>query len=184
MASWQANLFSRAIAALVRRRDWGGEEGLATRARRVLGAPRWYGQLAALGLSMRRCDERHVHGEWLTPRRPPPGDVFYVHGGGFVSCAAATHRPITAALARLSRRRVLRVDYRLAPETRLPGAHDGVLAAYQALINSGRPASEIVLVGDSAGGNLVLSLAVHVRDEGMPAPACIEIGRASCRERV
>jgi acetyl esterase/lipase len=49
----------------------------------------------------------------LTPRHPLPGIVFYVHGGGFVSCSTVTHRPIAAALARSTgRRRVVSVDYR------------------------------------------------------------------------
>ncbi len=105
----------------------------------------------------------------------PPGArsgvVLYVHGGGFVSCSSATHRPIAAALARFTRRAVLSVDYRLAPEARLPAAHDDVAAAFDWLCSSGVPAQEIAIVGDSAGGNLVLSLAIRRRDQGLSAPA-------------
>lgn len=54
MGSWQANLFSRAIRAFVPRRAWGEEDALAARARRVLGAPRLYGQLATLPWSATR----------------------------------------------------------------------------------------------------------------------------------
>jgi len=173
MGSWQANVFSRVIRGIVRRRNWGTEDAFVARARRVFGAPRLYGQLIALGLSPRRERGNGVRGEWLIPHHSLPGVIFYVHGGGFVSCSAATHRPISAALARLSRRAVFSVDYRLAPEARLPAAHEDVAAAYQFLVRSGRPASEIALVGDSAGGNLVLSLAVRLRDQGMAAPACV-----------
>jgi acetyl esterase/lipase len=175
MSSWQARAVSRAIRAIVRRRSWGPEHALAARARRVLGAPSLYGRLASAGLKPRAWQTDGVRGEWLTPRRPRPGIIFYVHGGGFVSCSAATHRPITAALARLTQRRVFSVDYRLAPEVRLPTAHQDVAAAYESLIRSGVQSSEIALVGDSAGGNLVLSLAVQLRDHGEAAPACIAL---------
>jgi acetyl esterase/lipase len=69
----------------------------------------------------------------------------------------------------------LSVDYRLAPEARLPAAHHDVAAAYASVIRSGVPSSEIALVGDSAGGNLVLSLAVQLRERGQAAPACIAL---------
>lgn len=115
----------------------------------------------------------HAHAESSERRRH--GVIFYVHGGGFVSCSAATHRPIAAALARLTQRSVLSVDYRLAPEARLPAAHEDVAAAYASVIRPGTPPSEIALAGDSAGGNLVLSLAVQLRDRGAPTPACIVV---------
>jgi len=99
--------------------------------------------------------------------------VFYVHGGGFVSCSAGTHRPITAALARATRRRVFSVEYRLAPEHRFPAAHVDVLAAYEWLLATGVSSTEVALAGDSAGGNLVLALAVRLRDERRPAAACV-----------
>jgi len=173
MSSWQARAFSRAIRAIVRRQSWGPEDALAARARRVFGAPPAYGWLAAVGLSRRACRSGSVRAEWLIPRRLRPGVVFYVHGGGFVSCSAATHRPIAAALARLTQRRVFSVDYRLAPKARLPAAHEDVAAAYGWVVSSGVHPSEIALVGDSAGGNLVLSLAVQLRDQGAAAPACV-----------
>lgn len=175
MSSWQARAFSHAIRTIVRRRSWGREQVLAARARRVFGAPRVYGWLATVGLTRTSCRSDGAQGEWLVPRMPRPGVVFYVHGGGFVSCSAATHRPIAAALARLTQRRVLSVNYRLAPEARLPAAHEDVAAAYESLIRSGVQASEIALVGDSVGGNLVLSLAVQLRNRGAPAPACIAV---------
>jgi monoterpene epsilon-lactone hydrolase len=175
MSSWQARAFSRAIRAIVRRRSWGREHALAARARRVLGAPPAYGWLATVGLTRMACQSDGVRGEWLTPRSLRPGVVLYVHGGGFVSCSAATHRPIAAALARLTQRRVFSVDYRLAPEARLPAAHEDVVAAYESVIRSGVRSSEIALVGDSAGGNLVLSLAIQLRDHGAAAPACIVV---------
>jgi epsilon-lactone hydrolase len=97
--------------------------------------------------------------------------ILYFHGGGYVSCSAATHRPITAALARLSQHRVFSLEYRLAPEHRFPAALDDAVAAYQWLLQQGHPAKTISLAGDSAGGGLVLGTLLRVRDSGLPLPA-------------
>ena len=173
MGSWQARVADRAIRVIVRRRHWGDEQALARRARRVFGAPPPYARLAVVGVRCDRVSLDRVRGEWVVPRSPQPGVVLYLHGGGFVSCSAATHRPITAALARFTQRRVFAVDYRLAPESRLPAAHDDVFTAYQWLCDSGVPASAIAIAGDSAGGNLALGLALRVRDRRRSMPSCV-----------
>jgi epsilon-lactone hydrolase len=170
--TWQSRLLSLAIRTMVRRRAWGRDErAVARRARRVFGAPAPYTWWRTAGLRREPVDGP-VRGEWLVPPDPAPGVVLYVHGGGFVSCSPTTHRPITAALARLTRRRVFAVDYRRAPEHRFPAALDDVLASYRWLLDSGIPATSVALDGDSAGGGLVLSLLQRARDEGLPLPAC------------
>jgi monoterpene epsilon-lactone hydrolase len=173
MPSWQARLCSLGIRALVRRRSWGQGAALARRARRVFGAPPGYRSLTAPGARRTGVRTPLVRGEWLTPDRPLPGTVLYIHGGGFVACSAATHRPIVAALARSSRRRVFSVDYRLAPEHPFPAAPADVLAAYEWLLETGAAPGSIALAGDSAGGNLALGLTQHLRDRNRPAPACL-----------
>lgn len=173
MPSWQARLLGLSVRLLVRRRNYGDERALVRRARRLFGAPMPYGILAACGLTRERVRESGVLAEWMIPRVPLPGAILYIHGGGFISCSAATHRPIAAALARFTRRRVLSVDYRLAPEHRFPAAHEDVLAAYEWLLATGTPASSIAVVGDSAGGNLALALGVRLRDRQRPLPGCI-----------
>lgn len=180
--SRRARAVALAVRALVRRRDWGPERNLARRARRLFGAPAPYGWLALRGVRRERVRAETAHGtvrgEWLVPRAARPdggaaGVVLYVHGGGYVACSAATHRPVTAALARLTGRRVLAVDYRLAPEHRFPAALDDVVAAYRWLLDSGVPAASVAAAGDSAGGGLALALAARARAEGLPAPACV-----------
>ncbi len=175
MPSWQARISDLGIRAVVRRRNWGDARALARRARAVFGAPPLYRSLAAWGVRRERVCAGPVRGEWLVPTAALPGVVLYVHGGGFVSCSAATHRPIAAALARHSRRRVPNIDYRLAPEHPFPAAPDDVLAAYEWLLATGTPAGAVALAGDSAGGNLVLGLALRLRDLGRPRPTCVVV---------
>jgi len=174
MPSWQARCVNAATRALVRRRDWGDERALTRRARILFGAPAGYRSLRARGVRRDRVRDGSVHGEWLTPRDPGAGVILYVHGGGFVACSPATHRPISAALARLSRRRVLSLDYRRAPEHRFPAAVDDVFAAYRWLLLSGiADPTRIAVAGDSAGGGLALALVLQARAAGLPLPACV-----------
>jgi acetyl esterase/lipase len=173
MPSWQAKWFNQTVRAFVRRRNWGTGEALARRARLLFGAPRIYGALISTGVRCTPVREGPVAGEWILPGDAHKGVIFFVHGGGFVSCSPATHRPLTCALARLTRRRVFSVDYRLAPEHRYPAAVQDVDEAFRWMRNAGAPGEDVVIVGDSAGGNLVLSLAIRVRDEPLLPPAAL-----------
>lgn len=175
---------SASVRLLVRRKRWGEDErAVARRARRLFGAPMPFAWLRTRGVKVRPVNESRngvsVRGEWIEPERADDGDdgsggvIFYIHGGGFVACSAATHRPLTASLARLSRQRVFSLDYRLAPEHRYPAALDDAVAAYNWLLtHEGIPASAISFAGDSAGGGLVLASLLRVRDAGLPTPAC------------
>jgi acetyl esterase/lipase len=171
MPSLRANFFNAATRLLVRRRQWGrGEHELASEARRIMGAPKILQKLWSVGLRIEKDESQN--GEWITPKDADPGAVIlYIHGGGFVSCSARTHRPITASLARRTGLKVFAADYRLAPEHRFPGALDDVFSAYQKLreITGG---ARIALAGDSAGGGLVLSLLLRIRETGLEPPAC------------
>lgn len=97
--------------------------------------------------------------------------VLYIHGGGWVCGSPASHRPITWRLAEETGVPVYAVDYRLAPEHPFPAGLDDCLAAYRALLETGLPASGIVVGGDSAGGNLTLAMALKLKMLGLPQPA-------------
>src|SRR5262249_48112380 len=68
--------------------------------------------------------------------------------------------------------RALMVDYRLAPEHPYPAAIDDCHAAYYGLLEQGIEAKNIVVAGDSAGGNLALATLQRIRAEGKPLPSC------------
>ncbi len=76
-----------------------------------------------------------------------------------------------AYLAQKMRARILMVDYRLAPAHPFPAALDDCIAAYRWLLHQNVPAQHIVVAGDSAGGNLTLTLLLKLRDSGEPLPA-------------
>jgi monoterpene epsilon-lactone hydrolase len=172
MPSWQARCLAAAVRMLMRRRHWGDERMLARRARRVFGAPRPLQWLRTRGVRIESVREERVQGEWITPERSEHGVILYLHGGGYVACSAATDRPLTAALARLTRRRVFSLDYRLAPEHRFPAAVDDACGAYRWLLEAGVPPRGLALAGTSAGGGLALATLLRIRDDGLPLPAC------------
>jgi acetyl esterase/lipase len=97
------------------------------------------------------------------------GVVLFLHGGGYVfGSIATTHAEMAAGLAERSGREVIGIDYRLAPEHPYPAALEDALAAFDALVESGVSPEQIVVAGDSAGGNLALCLQLRLRDRGGP----------------
>jgi epsilon-lactone hydrolase len=96
--------------------------------------------------------------------------ILYVHGGGLIAGSPRTHREFASRLAKQLRRRILLVDYRLAPEHPFPAALDDVTAVYLALL-ARMPNLDIVFGAESSGAALALSALVTLRDGGHPLPA-------------
>jgi acetyl esterase/lipase/predicted SnoaL-like aldol condensation-catalyzing enzyme len=99
----------------------------------------------------------------------PERTVVYFHGGGYVSGSPPDrYLPLAGAVALAAQARVHAVDYRLAPETRFPGAFEDCLAAYRWTVGDGGVDPDTVAVlGDSAGGNLAVAVTVAARDEAL-----------------
>lgn len=88
----------------------------------------------------------------------------HIHGGGFVSGSPEATSPYLLQLSTELYSRGLVADifavrYPLAPEAPFPNALRNVVAAYDYIITLGKP---IILVGESAGGNLCLALLRHL----------------------
>lgn len=110
--------------------------------------------------------------EWLIPQNSPRDQALvYFHGGGFVFGVTPPHLALVAHLARQMHIRALMVDYRLAPAHPFPAALDDCVTAYHWLLKQGVSPQNIVLAGDSAGGNLVITTLMKLRDSGEPLPA-------------
>jgi acetyl esterase len=111
----------------------------------------------------------------LVPNQAPHGIIVYYHGGGWVFGTLDDFDTVARRLAERSGCAVVMVDYRLAPEYRYPAAADD---AYAALLWASENATEIagaqvplIVVGDSAGGNLAAVTALRARDREGPEVA-------------
>lgn len=101
--------------------------------------------------------------------------IYHIHGGGYVGGAAKDleflHRPLAAQLGCV----IVSVDYRLAPETRFPGAiedcYAGLAWTFAQAGELGIDPSRIGVMGESAGGGLAAALALMARDRGEHALA-------------
>ncbi|HEX4251698.1 MAG TPA: alpha/beta hydrolase fold domain-containing protein, partial [Pseudonocardia sp.] len=94
---------------------------------------------------------------WVSaPGTPAERAAVLVHGGGWCMGNAHGYRELGYRISRAAGCRVLVVDYRLAPEHPFPAALDDTVAAYRwARAQDG--VRQVALVGDSAGGGLVVS---------------------------
>jgi acetyl esterase len=90
--------------------------------------------------------------------------LIYLHGGGFVVGSRQSHHAICAEIADHAAAELVSVDYRLAPEHRWPAQIDDCFAVLKSVLSEGR---RVVLIGDSAGGNLAAGLAVRAKSEGL-----------------
>lgn len=97
--------------------------------------------------------------------------ILFLHGGGYQIGTLASYRHLAARIAGQAGAPCLLLDYRQMPEHRYPAALQDALAAYRWLLAQGHDASEIAIVGDSAGGNLALALLLSLRAEGVAPPA-------------
>lgn len=99
--------------------------------------------------------------------------VLHFHGGGYVLGSASGSLEYAGRLAEAVGGSCVTVDYRLAPEHPYPAAVDDAVDAYRGLLDSGVPASSIILSGESSGGGLALALALVLKTAGDPLPAGI-----------
>lgn len=95
--------------------------------------------------------------------------VLVIHGGGFTMGTAKGYQEFGYRISKATGARALVVEYRLAPEDPFPAPLDDVVNAYR-WARKQEGVRSVAMVGDSAGGNLVLGALVQLRDEGDKAP--------------
>ena len=103
--------------------------------------------------------------------------IVYFHGGGWVISDIDTYDSSCRALAADSGAVVLAVHYRQGPEVKFPGAHDDAYAAYIWAVQNaavmGADLSRVAVVGESAGGNLAINVAMAAREARAPLPVAM-----------
>lgn len=97
--------------------------------------------------------------------------ILYLHAGGFVSGSSRANANAVLPTCHLAGCEAIGVDYSLAPEAVFPTQLMEIESVYRALLESGRSPGRIVLLGDSAGGALVVGSLYRWRRLGLPIPA-------------
>ena len=113
-----------------------------------------------------------VRGEWICVNRAHMKKyiILYCHGGGYSTGSCLYGRTLTSKMASMTSMDVLGFDYRLAPENPYPAALEDAMKVWNYLMLLGYGARDIILAGDSAGGNLALALTLRLKDEGRLLP--------------
>ncbi len=113
-----------------------------------------------------------IMAEWVSVDRPHMKKyvILYCHGGGYMTGSYRYARTITNKLASSTSMDVLSFDYRLAPEHPYPAAIEDALKVWDYLMYQGYGARDIIIAGDSAGGNLALTLTLALKEQGRLLP--------------
>ncbi len=117
------------------------------------------------------CGDHAVGVRIFTPSEDTRHRVLlFFHGGGWVTGDIDSYDGVCSDMAALTGRMVVSVDYQLAPEHRFPAAVEDCYAVARELFLHGEllcaAPEEIVLIGDSAGGNLAAAVSLMARDRG------------------
>lgn len=115
-----------------------------------------------------------VPGIWALPIGADRSKVLlYTHGGGFAVGSAASHRKLAGHVAKALGVTAFVLDYRRAPEHRHPAQLEDGVAVFTALLDRGIAAGDITTIGDSAGGNLAITIPLALREQGKSVPGSV-----------
>ncbi len=114
-----------------------------------------------------------IEAQWLCPENHNSRRIIlYVHGGGFIAGSINSHRDLASRIAKACDAKVLIFNYRLAPEHPFPEGLTDVRTVYEWLADQFREIHNIILMGDSAGAGLSLSLLAGLLSDQLPLPIC------------
>lgn len=123
------------------------------------------------GFQLEKFTVENVPVERLTPDNKNGKVLFHLHGGAYVMALLDSSRNAAVAYSKMAGgAEVISVDYRVAPTHHAFAATDDAVAVYKWLLDQGYQAENIVFIGDSAGGNLVLSTTLYLKEHKYPLP--------------
>lgn len=113
--------------------------------------------------------------EYVSPKFAYRTDkiILYCHGGGYISGGLGYARILAAKLAGHTGIGVVSFEYRLAPENPYPAAIEDAVKVWNYLLYYGYGAKDIIVAGDSAGGNLTLELCLRLKEDDRLLPKAL-----------
>ena len=127
------------------------------------------------GFSYEKIDLDGPIVECLIPKeRKTEKVMFHLHGGAYALSLLDPYREASVEYSNIAGGAVvINVDYRTAPTDVYPTALEDCVKAYKWALEQGYKSENMIFVGDSAGGNLVLAVTLYLRDHEMPLPKAI-----------
>ena len=127
------------------------------------------------GMTWRPFQVEEMNCAWIRPQRgyDRRKAILYCHGGGYTSGNLGYSRILGSKLSQVTGMQVLNFEYRLAPEHPYPAAVEDAMAAWDYLMYQGYGARDIIVAGDSAGGNLALVLTHNLKQAGRRLPRAL-----------
>lgn len=109
--------------------------------------------------------------EHLIPENKNGKAILHLHGGGYVIGLIDIYRDTAVQYSKMAGgAEVFSVEYRLAPEHKAPAAMEDAVYTYYYLLEQGYKSEDILLIGDSAGGNLALATTLYLKDRKRDLP--------------
>ncbi len=132
-------------------------------------------ELNVYGTKGRLLDDCAVPALLVQPRRVSTQDavLLHLHGGASVSGNLLQARMVISPISAEARLQGVTFAYRLAPEHPYPAQLEDALSVYRMLLRNGIRPERIGLVGESAGGNLAIALALTLRERGEKLPGAL-----------
>ncbi len=138
--------------------------------------------LAAVGFVEAKYEDTSVAGVRcfrVTPKTVAPEHqdrlIVHVHGGAFVFNGGVAAIGEAALLADVCKTRVLSIDYRTPPDHPFPAPPDDVMSVWTAVAAEHDP-EKTAMAGTSAGGGLIMTTMLRLKETKAPHPAAIFLG--------
>ena len=97
-------------------------------------------------------------------------NIIYVHGGAWTAQISDEHLNFLDLFLPMANARAYLPLYPLLPNYNYAATMEMLLALYQNLLKEDKP---LLLMGDSAGANILLGFINYLREKGLPMPACV-----------
>lgn len=111
----------------------------------------------------------------VVPRRIAARDavLLHFHGGAYVAGNLLQARMVISPISAAAKLQGVTFSYRLAPEYPYPAQLEDAMEVYRTVLRHGARPERIAFVGESAGGNLALALALRLRETGQTLPGAL-----------
>lgn len=129
----------------------------------------------AVGIHRNQFNVGNIPCEWLKPVIPHRTDriILYCHGGGYINGGLGYAGILGTKLSQHTGLETVTFEYRLAPENPYPAAIEDVILVWDYLMYLGYGADDVIVAGDSSGGNLALELCFALREKERRLPKAL-----------